>query len=70
MLLAGGFKEIYKRHTFISQIIKSGKYKNGVYSNQGTAPRLMGPRRHLLVEMAQGRSYYISQASEIRSNGD
>lgn len=43
MLLAGGFKEIYKRHTFISQIIKSGKYKNGVYSNQGTAPRLMGP---------------------------
>lgn len=59
MLLAGGFKEIYKRHTFISQIIKSGKYKNGMYSNQGTAPRLMGPTRHLLAEKAQGRSYYM-----------
>lgn len=44
MLLAGGFKEIYKRHTSISQIIKTGKYKSGVYSNQGTAPRLMVPR--------------------------
>lgn len=70
MLLAGGLKEIFKRHTFISQIIKTGKYKSSVYSNQGAAPRLMGPRRHLLVEMAWGRSYYNSQASEIRSKGD